>query len=109
MAVLHLAVGGFERRGGLGRGRGRWRSATMRRARSTSFSLPAETSTMRFPKVRPRRTMTTVEMVLSTSFWAEPGLQAGGAGDDLGADHDLDGVVGGAGEPASRGGRRGRR
>ena len=48
---------------------------TMRRARSTSFSLPADTSTMRFPKVRPRRTIVTVEIVLSTSFWAAPALR----------------------------------
>ena len=71
---------------------------TMRRARSTSFSLPADTSTIRFPKVRPRRTIDHGGDRVEHELLGRAGLQAGGAGDDLGADNDLDGVVGGAGD-----------
>ena len=44
----------------------------MRRTRARSFSFVARTSTMRFPKVLPIRTIETVEIVLSTSFCAVP-------------------------------------
>src|SRR6266508_5444782 len=45
---------------------------TIRRARSLSFSFVAQTSTIRFPNVRPSRTIATVEIVLRTSFCAVP-------------------------------------
>ncbi|CAN5633992.1 hypothetical protein BH20ACT23_BH20ACT23_02030 [soil metagenome] len=38
------------------------------RARNRSFSFEARTSTIRFPNVRPMRTMAMVEIMLSTSF-----------------------------------------
>ena len=47
-------------------------SATARRARARSFALLATTSTIRFPYVRPSRTIVTVEIVFRTSFCAVP-------------------------------------
>jgi hypothetical protein len=49
-------------------------AATIARARARSFSFAARTSTMRFPYVRPRRTIAAVEIVLRTSFCAVPAL-----------------------------------
>ena len=47
-------------------------SSTTRRARARSFALLATTSTIRFPNVRPSRTMVTVEIVFRMSFCAVP-------------------------------------
>ena len=69
------------------------------RTRARSLSFVAATSTIRFPKVLPRRTIATVEIVLSTSFCAvRP--SAGRAGDHLRADDDGDLALG---ELAERG------
>jgi hypothetical protein len=46
----------------------------LRRARSRSFVFSGETATIRPAYVRPRRTIVTVEIVLSTSFCAVPAL-----------------------------------
>ena len=47
----------------------------MRRARASSFSLEARTSTIRLSKVFPSRIIETVEIVLRTSFCAVPAFR----------------------------------
>ena len=90
---LRIAVGGVERGVDLV-GRAPVASRTIRRTARGASSFVATTSTIRLPNVFPSRTIAIVEIMLSTSFCAVPGLEPGRAGDHLGADDDGDLVLG---------------
>ena len=83
--------------------------ATIRVARSRSFSLVARTSTMRFPYVLPSWIITAVERMFRVIFCAVPAFESRGASDHLAADEELDRELGGTRDRAVGGCRRSRR